>query len=161
MQNTLEEVELNAASSGNAFSADHAHALEDLRKAQIELAKAWARSDADDEALQRDEGESGDKRDVGGMSPTDRAIAGSSGMNFGTGRSQLEEETDNDILLARKRRQANDRYFEKVNKGVVDVVGKLEEVAKKMRAVEVEAQDIWNDRDSLDSRDDVEVTSPS
>ena len=67
------------------------------------------------------------------------------------GKSQLEEETENDILLARRRRLANDRYFERVNKGVVDVVAKLEDVAKRMGGVEMESKEIWGEGDSMES----------
>lgn len=161
MQNTLEEVELSAA-SGNAFSADHARALEELRNAQIMLAQSWARSQAEHESVHKDgqerkgdgvEGENLDEMgSLGRGSFSNRARAGSRGSTGG-GKTQLEEDTENDILQARKRRQANDRYFERVNKGVVDVVGKLEEVAAKMRMVEKEAQDMWSDKDSLESDD--------
>jgi hypothetical protein len=60
-------------------------------------------------------------------------------------RKTLEEETENDILLARTRREANDRYFEQVNNAVVDVVKKLDEVAGAMRKVEKESRDIWSE----------------
>lgn len=63
----------------------------------------------------------------------------------------LDEETEKDILLARERRVANDRYFNRINDGVRDVVAKLEEVAQAMRAVERESKDIWSDSDSADA----------
>jgi hypothetical protein len=66
-------------------------------------------------------------------------------------RGRLEEDTENDIALARKRREANDRYFRKVNTGVMDVVQKLEEVAKAMKGVETESKEIWGDQDSVDT----------
>ena len=62
--------------------------------------------------------------------------------------NNLEEETEADIILARRRREANDRYFQRVNAGVLDVVAKLEEVAGAMRAVEQESRDIWGESDS-------------
>lgn len=49
------------------------------------------------------------------------------------------------IIMCRKRREANDRYFQRVNQGVLDVVAKLEEVATAMRAVELESKEIWGD----------------
>ena len=162
MQHTLEEVELNAESGRSAFTPDHARALEELRKAQIELAQAWARSEAEDENgngtgandLVDGQYSSGDGIGqagiVGGKGGED-AKGRSRGASTAYQRTKLEEETENDIQLARKRREANDRYFERVNKGVVDVVKKLEVVAGKMKNVEDEAQDIWDDRDSLDS----------
>ncbi|ODH23067.1 hypothetical protein ACO22_05421 [Paracoccidioides brasiliensis] len=57
----------------------------------------------------------------------------------------LGENTERDILLARKRREANDRYFDRVNGGVLDVVAKLEEVAMTMRVVERESKEIWDE----------------
>jgi septum formation topological specificity factor MinE len=60
----------------------------------------------------------------------------------------LEEDTEADIILARKRREANDKYFQRVNEGVLDVVAKLEEVANAMKAVEQESRDIWTENES-------------
>lgn len=87
------------------------------------------------------------KHDGSAADARGREGSGTEGATAG-GRSQLEEETENDILLARKRRQANDRYFERVNRGVVDVVEKLEAVAKRMRDVEMETQDLWEEGSS-------------
>src|SRR5204862_3686372 len=66
-------------------------------------------------------------------------------------RKTLDEETEKDILLARKRREANDRYFNRVSSGVLDVVAKLEEVALAMRAVERESKEIWSGVENADS----------
>lgn len=65
----------------------------------------------------------------------------------------LEEETEADIAIARKRREANDRYFQRVNEGVLDVVEKLQEVAMAMRKVEKESREIWSEtsQDGFDS----------
>lgn len=160
MQNTLEEVELSASGGASAFSAEHARALDELRKAQIALAQAWTRSEAEDDGTDEALGEDAEEKSRaalgagrvlgGGQAPEfmrDRGGASASSSNPHT----LEEETVSDILLARKRREANDRYFEKVNKGVIDVVEKLDIVAKKMRGVELEAQDIWDSQSSLDT----------
>ena len=68
----------------------------------------------------------------------------------------LEEETERDILLARRRREANDRYFNQVNRGVLDVVRRLEDVAASMRKVEAESRDIWNERDTTTTEDEDE-----
>ena len=161
MQNTLEEVELSASGGASAFSVKHGKALEELRKAQIALAQAWTRSETEDEGTEealgaRAEEESrsalgagkvlGDSQASKGFPPNarDRGTSAS-----GPKTTTLEEETVNDILLARKRREANDRYFERVNKGVIDVVEKLDIVAKKMRGVELEAQDLWDSQSSL------------
>lgn len=168
MQSTLEEVELSAVNGTHVFGPEHSKALEELRAAQIGLAQAWARSEADDAVETADKESKGlGSRLGGGMlgsegrsaldtlgtegkgstaaSGSQRAgsIAGAERMG-----SKLVEETEADILLARRRREANDRYFQRVNGGVLDVVAKLEEVASAMRAVEQESRDIWGETDS-------------
>jgi septum formation topological specificity factor MinE len=70
---------------------------------------------------------------------------GGGGGQERAGGEEVEEETEVDILLARKRREANDRYFQRVNQGVLDVVSKLEEVAIAMREVELESKELWGD----------------
>jgi hypothetical protein len=163
MQNTLEEVELSAMKGPgmSLFGSEHSRALDDLRKAQIDLAKAWARSDAEESGQALEARESAKNTNAVDMLASDREVklgndeVGKSGI--GTGRtttlerSRLEEETENDIELSRKRREANDRYFEKVNEGVLEVVMKLEEVARAMKGVEVESKEIWHDGDSADT----------
>ncbi|KAB5528117.1 hypothetical protein GE09DRAFT_1150387 [Coniochaeta sp. 2T2.1] len=164
MQATLEEVELSASGGTRVFGPDHDRKLGELRAAQIALAQAWARSEAD-EAIETTGGmdmrslrtaEDGGKTTEAGAGAstagTGSVRPGSSG-GIGGGQTggqereklgrKLEEETEVDILLARKRREANDRYFQRVNQGVLDVVDKLEEVAVAMRAVEQESKDIW------------------
>lgn len=177
MQATLEEVELSASGGTRIFGPDHDRKLGELRMAQIALAQAWARSEAD-EAIETRGGSVGEGRNLRASTGTDigadggktdgaaggtdgaaKSTAGtgsvrpaSSGAGAGTGTggqeklgAKLEEETEADILLARKRREANDRYFQRVNQGVLDVVAKLEDVAVAMRAVEQESKDIWAD----------------
>ena len=153
MQNTLEEVELSASGGAAAFSAEHAKALEELRNAQISLAHAWTRGEPADEetteVLEHDYG--GSKSALG----ANRALgaSGSRARFRRQGRERdesatnatdtyLEKETANDINLARKRREVNDRHFERVNRGVIDVVERLDVVAKKMKGVEMEAQEV-------------------
>lgn len=75
---------------------------------------------------------------LGGIS----GIGGISSERLG---AKLEQETQTDIQHARKRREANDRYFGRVDQGVRDVVARLEEVAAAMRAVEQETREIWGD----------------
>ncbi|KAK4186037.1 hypothetical protein QBC35DRAFT_502279 [Podospora australis] len=171
MQATLEEVELSASGGTRVFGPDHERKLDELRLAQIALAQAWARSEAD-EAIETvkpggttggGEGTAAAPSAAGGGAGTQgegaateggkstvgsgsAARSGSSGMGGQRG-FKMEEETEVDILLARKRREANDRYFQRVNQGVLDVVAKLEEVAVAMRAVELESKEIWNDGD--------------
>jgi hypothetical protein len=170
MQSTLEEVELGAAPGARVLAAGHARALDGLRTAQIALAQAWARSssgDADEPAVAvpasptgsdpgRDgaAGEDGEERGAGEAPVTADVLAGDMGGeraarersgSLESGRSRLEEETENDIALARRRREANDRYFRVVNTAVKDVVAKLEDVARAMKEVELESKDIWED----------------
>jgi len=156
MQNTLEELELSATTGIHVFGADHSKALEELRTAQIALAQAWARSEAEEENHDSaEEMKASDQTQVtADVLSSDKPEAPvktreRSGTS-NTVKSQLEEETENDISMARKRREANDRYFKKVNAGVKDVVAKLEEVAKAMKGVELESKDIWGERDSIE-----------
>ena len=171
MQSTLEEVELSAVNGTHVFGPEHSKALEGLRVAQIGLAQAWARSEADDAVESADKESKGLGSKIGGgilgsdgRSALDTlgtdgkgsTIASGSqrpGSSVGAGGAErmgnkMVEETEADILLARKRREANDRYFQRVNGGVLEVVAKLEEVASAMRAVEQESRDIWGENDS-------------
>ncbi|KAF7512402.1 hypothetical protein GJ744_001337 [Endocarpon pusillum] len=165
MQNTLAEVELSAAAGSHIFGAGHAKALEELRAAQLDLAKAWARSEKDEVeshgAGNEEEEEEEEKKEGGGVGSAEFGLGvlggkdgvkqqqqpGSAGKNGGENerKKTLEEETENDILLAKTRREANDRYFEQVNNSVLDAVKKLDEVAAAMRKVEKESSDIWSE----------------
>lgn len=156
MQSTLEEVELSAVNGTHVFGPEHAKALEELRAAQIGLAQAWARSEADDAGETAGSGGKGFAGSEGksALDTVGSTVSGRPGSSSGIGAagermgSKLEEETESDILLARRRREANDRYFQKVNGGVLDVVAKLEDVAAAMRAVEQESRDIWGENES-------------
>ncbi|KAF3766391.1 hypothetical protein M406DRAFT_18578, partial [Cryphonectria parasitica EP155] len=174
MQATLEEVELSASGGTRVFGPDHDRKLAELRAAQIELAQAWARSEADEAietassaaaaaaataAASASTGTAG----VGGELRTDgtgatadggvrSAATGTASIrpgSAGTGAEKLgrklDEETESDIRRARERRKANDRYFQRVNQGVLDVIAKLDGVATAMRAVEQESKDVWGD----------------
>ena len=142
MQATLAEVELSASRGTHFFGPEHSTALEALRASQISLAQAWARSEADEIV-----DHSGENEDEGGK--------GAKPAFTGEGKEKkdaaLEEETQGDIMLARKRREANDRYFGRVRDGVLDVVGRLEEVAVAMAKVEKESREIWSESESMDS----------
>jgi hypothetical protein len=160
MQNTLEDVELTAASGMHVFGPDHSKALEELRTAQIALAQAWAKSEAEEESQNASNAKEAQVKPVhtADMLSADRAEFATDGRarsgtdkSGGSGKTQLEEETENDIALARKRREANDKYFQRVNKGVDEVVQKLEEVAKAMKGVERESKEIWGDTGSMTS----------
>lgn len=175
MQATLEEVELSASGGTHVFGHEHDRKLSELRTAQIALAQAWARSEADDTietTLHNKTGSSAGselrnmrgafmdaaKSSLGDESDRVKSAGEGLGDTFDGQReaderlaSALEEETEMDIVLARKRREANDRYFQRVNNGVIDVVAKLEDVAVAMRAVEQESKDVWNDSSVVDS----------
>lgn len=132
MQATLAEVELSAFSSTHVFGQAHAAALEELRVAQVELARAWGRGEEGGEGEREGKGERDGKGDEG------------------EGGGEKDEEAD--IKAARKRREANERYFRRVQEGVVDVVGRLEGVAAAMGKVERESRSIWDSgSESLDS----------
>lgn len=167
MQGTLDEVELSATNGTHVFGPDHGKALEGLRAAQIHLAQAWARSEADDavESSADKEGKAiGSKIGAAAFGSEGRGALdtldtdggmGSTAPSGGSGivtaermGSKMAEETEADILLGRKRREANDRYFQRVNDGVLDVVEKLELVASAMRIVEQESREIWGDSES-------------
>ncbi|KAF9693597.1 hypothetical protein EKO04_008366 [Ascochyta lentis] len=164
MQNTLEEVELSAIRGPGmtVFGSEHSRALDDLRKAQIELAKAWARSEEDGSSAEQQRKVS----DVGSLVSPNKTTRPRGGSNPAKGdklsdRIKLEEETEKDIELSRKRREENDRYFEKVNKGVQDVVVRLEAVAKAMRGVENESNEIWGRSDDGTAETASVNTAPS
>ncbi|KAF2212199.1 hypothetical protein CERZMDRAFT_26792, partial [Cercospora zeae-maydis SCOH1-5] len=162
MQNTLNEVELTAQSSTQVFGESHTKALDDLRKAQVELARAWGRGDQDEkeahpfvsdrykdaEDLARDRSNvhrrpRGDTDASASTALSDESVR--SDVTSKTGRSQLEDETKQDIKLASERRAANEAYFKKVESGVREVVKKLELVADAMRSVEGESRSLWSD----------------
>jgi hypothetical protein len=161
MQNTLDEVEINAASGNHMFGPNHVKALEQLRTAQIALAQAWARSEAEEEshaikgAKLSSNNEDKLPRSANLLKPTQedgRKPRSSNERSDADNQVQPPESAENDMELARKRREANDRYFQRVNAGVIDVVAKLEEVAKAMKGVEQESKEIWGENESMETR---------
>ncbi|KAL8742075.1 MAG: hypothetical protein Q9190_005394 [Brigantiaea leucoxantha] len=128
MQATLADVELSAFNSAHVFGASHSAALDELREAQIQLAQAWGRSEAEDE------------KEASKASEIEKE-----------GDEQSADSEEGDVLVARKRREANERFFQRVREGVVDVVGKLEHVAGAMGKVEKESRGIWSGSDSVES----------
>lgn len=156
MQSALSEVELSAVSGDHVFGEKHSRALEDLRVKQLKLAQAWARNEAEDEAADaKSQEDQNQKQNQTPSSP--KRETGPESNERGTGENPscktLDEETERDILHARERREANDRFFDRVNNGVLDVVAKLEEVAQAMRAVQKESLDIWSESDSTTTGD--------
>lgn len=163
MQSALAEVELSAANGSHIFGKGHADALQELRMAQLELAKGWAKSEREDVAGQgegggdRDEGPEKEKEKDGRNGGGKPGLGGDAneGQTEKERRKTLEEETENDIRLARTRREANDRYFEQVHHAVGDVVKKLDEVAGAMRKVEKESRDIWSEDEDEDGTESI------
>ena len=173
MQNSLAEVELSATSGDHVFGEKHAKALEELRTKQLKLAQAWAGNEAEDEIVEADNNvkingdenqrpENNDSHENAGPSASAATATAVNTPAAAEGERRpsvpdhlsyktLDEETERDIILARERREANDRYFDRVNNGVLDVVSKLEEVSQAMRMVEKESQDIWSDSESSGS----------
>ncbi|KAL9602263.1 MAG: hypothetical protein Q9219_001988 [cf. Caloplaca sp. 3 TL-2023] len=129
MQATLADVESNAFSSAHMFGASHSAALDELREAQVQLAQAWGRNGAEDE-------------------DTTKATKGTEQAE---GEDTVETDED-DIQEARRRREANEKFFQRVREGVEDVVGKLEVVAGAMGKVERESRDIWSSSGSFGTR---------
>ncbi|KAL8841895.1 MAG: hypothetical protein Q9170_000768 [Blastenia crenularia] len=129
MQATLADVDSNAFNSTHVFGAAHSAALDELREAQVQLAQAWGRSGTESENATRDAGE------------------------IGKAEAEEKERTDeDDILEARRRREANEKFFQRVKDGVIDAIGKLELVAGAMGKVERDSRDIWSSSDSVGTR---------
>lgn len=156
MQNTLAEVELSAVKGEHVFGEEHSKALEELRLKQLKLAQAWTRSEVDDIDQNQDELTTTDSKDQKPELPAPAKGLPTTTDSAATYQA-LEAETEKDLQQARKRRDANDLYFDRVNNGVLDVVASLEEVAEAMRAVERESKDIWSDSAS----EIVHPTAPS
>lgn len=181
MQSTLNEVELTAQSSTHVFGETHARALDDLRKAQVDLAKAWGRGSEDKDALATDkitdmnvsrfqgaEELVGDRQKIT-RQRADTGLSAStvlsdesqlSESSARSGKSQLEDETAQDIKLASERRAANEAYFKKVDEGVKEVVERLEKVAEAMRGVEGESRSLWSNSDRLSSDSELDRRAP-
>ena len=116
------------------FGQAHTIALEELRAAQIQLAQAWGRDvGVDTEDVKREE-----RRDKGDGENDDDD-------------DDDDDDDEGDILVARRRREANERFFEKVREAVRDVVGRLEGVAEKMGKLERESMEIWKGEGSMGS----------
>jgi hypothetical protein len=185
MQSTLNEVELTAQNSTHVFGEGHASALDDLRNAQIALAKAWGRGNdaqataaftdaadlnvnrfkgADDLATERDRAAAPTTRRRADTEASASTVLSDESQltedSAKTGRSQLEDETAQDIKRASERRAANEAYFKKVDQGVKEVVEKLEKVAEAMRGVEAESRSLWSNSSIASDEGKRVVTAP-
>ncbi|EME89678.1 uncharacterized protein MYCFIDRAFT_160856, partial [Pseudocercospora fijiensis CIRAD86] len=161
IQRMLNEVESTTAAQQNVFGERHSAALDALKKAQVELARAWGRGNHQDQEQEQEQehrdglGGVEERREVGGVRKraSTGAESGSTALSDesreeGKGSGSLEDETAMDIRLARERRAANEGYFMKVEDGVRDVVKKLEVVAEAMRGVEGESRSLWSSGES-------------
>ena len=188
MQATLAEVEVSAANGSRIFGEGHAKALEELRDAQLGLARAWTMStnekESEQDANAAGKAHEDDRKSTGNgsvkvepsprntktgtqakdSSPTAGDSRRSSQDNGTRIPKTLEEQTEHDIQLAKKRREANDRYFNQVNDAVGDLVAKLDRVADAMKHVEQESRDIWSeDEEGNDSNasEELSVSTPN
>jgi len=134
LQNTLQDIELSAGQT-HVFGPSHAEALRDLREAQIALAKAWGPGPDDIPPAHVVE----KAKDVKG--------------NEKSKEKKKEEQRggEQDLSDAAARREANEKYFALVKRGVEDVVAKLDRVGSAMEKVELESREIWSEGDSLAS----------
>ena len=142
MQATLAEVELSAFSSTHVFGTAHSAALDELREAQIALAKSWGRGENDGDEEKEDE----EEEVLRGVRSKNEK-----GKEKEEEKKDIESEQEDDIAEARRRREANEKFFRRVGEGVQDVVGKLDGVAQAMAKVVRESREIWNGNDSVDS----------
>ena len=149
--------------------------MDDLRDAQIALARAWGRGNENNVSAAQDEAaeisntrfkaaeDIASERRVTNRARADTeasqstVLSDESQLSEGSarnGKSQLEDETAQDIKLAGERRAANEAYFKKVDQGVKEVVEKLERVAEAMRGVEGESRTLWSNSDRSSSETD-------
>ncbi|EFE40671.1 conserved hypothetical protein [Trichophyton verrucosum HKI 0517] len=141
MQSALAEVELAATGGSRMFGSYHPEVVESLRAKQLALAQAWGRTEG--EEVPNNSSNNNNNSSSGNTAVME--------IEQNKPREVLDEKTEKDITHARKRREANDRYFERVSNGVLDVVAKLEDVAETMREVASKSKEIWADSGSRQS----------
>ncbi|QIW97216.1 hypothetical protein AMS68_002734 [Peltaster fructicola] len=126
MQNTLNEVEFTAQSPMHVFGEKHAAALDELRRAQIELARAWGRGNDEQAAAPevKDDIEKSEsvldpkvtRKRADTEASASTQLSGeseASDVTVRSVRSHLEEDTAEDVRLANERRAANEAYFKR------------------------------------------------
>ncbi|KAG9512793.1 hypothetical protein KCV07_g9182, partial [Aureobasidium melanogenum] len=162
LQSTLSDIELSAGSSAHVFGTGHAKALEELRAAQVELARAWGQTDSEDtstlptkEAKSPDTAQRNNSKDTPTKETQDRHQSNKEQEKQAEqNERKLSTATTLDLTAAARRREASDKYFAAVKEGVAEVVRKLDGVADAMREVEMQSRDIWGD----DGKDSSEMT---
>lgn len=140
--------------------------LEDLRTAQVALAQAWRRTEEEDGAAaaaaaastvddekviiaEKDRDKNKEVGVSGGAVGSGSGGGGGVGSGFTTGEKDkdqekdMERDRDRDMLLAKKRREANDRHFERARRSIEEVVVKLEIAAQAMHGVEERTREVW------------------
>ncbi|KAG9697587.1 hypothetical protein KCU95_g1154, partial [Aureobasidium melanogenum] len=164
LQSTLSDIELSAGSSAHVFGTGHAKALEELRAAQVELARAWGQTDSEDTSTlptkevkspdttttQRNSKDNSNTKDKEDKHQSNKEQEKQAEQN----ERKLSTATTLDLTSAARRREASDKYFAAVKEGVAEVVRKLDGVADAMREVEMQSRDIWGD----DGKDSSEMT---
>jgi hypothetical protein len=158
LQSTLSDVELSAASSAHVFNINHAKALEELRAAQVELARAWGQTDSEDVSTLPSASDLKTNKEQAAKKDDDKQHHGNHHKDQEKQAEQNERKlstaTTLDLTSAARRREASDKYFAAVKEGVADVVRKLDGVADAMREVEMQSRDIWGD----DAKESSEMT---
>ncbi|KAG9572500.1 hypothetical protein KCU77_g16150, partial [Aureobasidium melanogenum] len=162
LQSTLSDIELSAGSSAHVFGTGHAKALEELRAAQVELARAWGQTDSEDtstlpskETKSPDTAQRNNSKDTTTKETQDRHQSNKEQEKQAEqNERKLSTATTLDLTSAARRREASDKYFAAVKEGVAEVVRKLDGVADAMREVEMQSRDIWGD----DGKDSSEMT---
>lgn len=162
LQSTLSDIELSAGSSAHVFGTGHAKALEELRAAQVELARAWGQTDSEDAStLPTKEKKSPDTAQRNSKDTSNKETQEKQHQSNKEQEKQAEQNerklstaTTLDLTSAARRREASDKYFAAVKEGVAEVVRKLDGVADAMREVEMQSRDIWGD----DGKESSEMT---
>ncbi|KAF2863312.1 hypothetical protein K470DRAFT_255001 [Piedraia hortae CBS 480.64] len=127
MRSTLNEVELTVQSSTHVFGQQHTAALDKLREAQIEIARAWGKDGKEKEKEQ-----------------TERKGSVASTVLSNPSLADELESSERDVRRATQRRKENREFFRNVQESVRDVVEKLDQVAVAMKGVEDESRWLWS-----------------
>jgi len=144
MQSTLNEVELTAQSSTHVFGESHAAALDELRKAQVELARAWGRGN--EEKAKQAAGDNSQSVMINRFEGVENRDGQRKRTNTNASAStMLSDESGTSTGTVRSTASQMESYFQKVDEGVKDVVAKLEAVAAAMRGVESESRSLWSE----------------
>ncbi|KAH0371322.1 hypothetical protein KCU65_g1896, partial [Aureobasidium melanogenum] len=165
LQSTLSDIELSAGSSAHVFGTGHAKALEELRAAQVELARAWGQTDSEDTSTLPSKETKSPETNAQQRNSKEHNTKETQEKHQSNNHKEQEKQAEQnerklstattlDLTSAARRREASDKYFAAVKEGVAEVVRKLDGVADAMREVEMQSRDIWGD----DGKDSSEMT---